>query len=233
MSPEVDISDVPNRPGTYERFRVVAPITYKGHAAIDHELDDLKAAIQDLPVADVFMTATPPTGRRNDADVERFYPSPEAYMYAVADALHEEYKAITDAGFVLQLDLAATSARHPSAIEQRVEVVNYALRDIPEEMVRYHHCWGSMNHPHTMDVPLKDILHEMLKIKAQAYSIEAAPSTRARVDGVARRQAAGRKDSHPRHHLAPDKRRRASRIGCMANQELRQRGRQRQRDCGC
>ena len=174
MLPEVDISDVPNRPGNHERFRVVAPVSYKGQAAVKEDIDNLKSASRGLPVADVFMTATPPTGRREDADVEKFYPNTEAYMYAVADALHEEYQAITDAGFILQLDLAATSGRNPTSIEQRVEVLNYALRDIPEEQVRYHHCWGSMNHPHTTDVPLKDIVHEMLKIKAQAYSIEAA-----------------------------------------------------------
>src|SRR5262249_21174658 len=127
-----------------------------------------------LPVAEAFMTATPPTGRRNDADVLKFYPNAEAYMYAVADALHEEYMAITEAGFILPLDLAATSAQQPPALQQRVEVLNYALRDIPEEQVRYHHCWGSMNHPHTTDVPVKNIVREMLKIKAQAYSIEAA-----------------------------------------------------------
>ena len=174
MLPEVDISDVPNRPGNYERFRVVAPVTYKGQAAVKQDIDNLKSALQDVPVADAFMTATPPTGRGSDANWKKFYPNTEAYMYAVADALHEEYKAITDAGFILQLDLAATSGRDPTAIEQRVEVLNYALRDIPEEKVRYHHCWGSMNHPHTTDVPLKDIVHGMLKIKAQAYSIEAA-----------------------------------------------------------
>jgi 5-methyltetrahydropteroyltriglutamate--homocysteine methyltransferase len=174
MPPEVDISDVPNRPGNYERFRVVAPITYIGQAAVQQDIDNLKGALRGATVSDAFVTATPPTGRRNDADVLKFYPSDEAYMYAVADALHEEYKAITDAGFILQLDLAATSAQHSAAIEQRVEVVNYALRDIPEEQVRYHHCWGSMNQPHTSDVPLKDFVHHMLKIKAQAYSIEAA-----------------------------------------------------------
>jgi 5-methyltetrahydropteroyltriglutamate--homocysteine methyltransferase len=174
MLPEVDISDVPNRPGNYERFRVVGPITYIGQAAVQRDIATLKEAVSGLPVADVFMTATPPTGRRTDADVQKFYPSDEAYMYAIADALHEEYRAITDAGFILQLDLAATSAQGAAAIEQRVEVVNYALRDIPEEQVRYHHCWGSMNTPHTTDVPLKDFVQQMLKLKAQAYSIEAA-----------------------------------------------------------
>jgi 5-methyltetrahydropteroyltriglutamate--homocysteine methyltransferase len=174
MPPEVSIDDVPNRPGNFQRFQVVAPITYTGQAAIERDIATLKEAATGLPVADIFMTATPPTGRRNDSDVRKFYASDEAYLYAVADALHEEYKAITDAGFILQLDLSATNPGSPHPIEQRIEVTNYALRDIPEEQVRYHHCWGSMNHPHTTDTALRDIVHLLLKIKAQAYSIEAA-----------------------------------------------------------
>jgi 5-methyltetrahydropteroyltriglutamate--homocysteine methyltransferase len=174
MLPEVPIDDLPNLPGNYERFRVVSPIKYRGYAAVQQDIDNLKSALGGQTVADAFLTATPPTGRRNDADMLRFYPNYDAYMYAIADALHEEYRAIVDAGFILQLDLAATSAGGLAAIDQRVEVLNYALRDIPEDRVRYHHCWGSMNHPHTTDVPLKDIVHQMLKIKAQAYSIEAA-----------------------------------------------------------
>ncbi len=173
MSPEVSIADVPNRPGNYERFQVVGPIAYTGQAALQRDIDSLKSALQGLDVVDAFLTAVPPTGRTTDTDVLKFYPSESAYMYAVADALYEEYKAITDAGFILQLDLAATSRTNKHAIDERVEVVNQALRDIPEERVRYHHCWGSMNHPHTTDVPLKDFVDALLKIKAQAYSIEA------------------------------------------------------------
>ena len=174
MPPEVDISDMPNRPGTGERFRVVAPITYTGQAEVRRDIDTLKTALQGLTVADAFITATPPTGRRADADIQKFYPDDRSYMYAVADALHEEYRAITDAGFILQLDLASTSTHNPQAIDERVEVVNHALRGIPEEQVRYHHCWGSMNHPHTTDTPLREFVQAMLRIKAQAYSIEAA-----------------------------------------------------------
>ena len=163
MLPEVSIDELPNLPGNYERFRVVGPVSYTGQAAVQHDIATLKAAASGLHVADMFMTATPPTGRRTDTDVLKFYPNEDAYMYAVADALHEEYRAITDAGLILQLDLAATSRQNGAAIEQRVEVVNYALRDIPEEQVRYHHCWGSMNRPHTTDVPLKDFVRTCSK----------------------------------------------------------------------
>jgi 5-methyltetrahydropteroyltriglutamate--homocysteine methyltransferase len=152
----------------------VGPITYKGQAEVRRDIEALTTALQGLHVADAFITATPPSGRRADADILKFYPSHGAYAYAVADALHEEYQAITDAGFILQLDLASTSGHNPQAVEERVELVNHALRDIPEEQVRYHHCWGSMNTPHTTDPPLKDFVQAMLRIKAQAYSIEAA-----------------------------------------------------------
>ena len=174
MLPEVSIDDLPNRPGNYERFTVVGPITYQGQSSVQRDVDNLHAALNGLAYADAFLTAVPPTGRTTDADIRKFYSSDSAYMYAVADALTEEYKAVVDAGFILQLDLAATANNNRFAMQERVEVVNYALRDIPEEKVRYHHCWGSMNSPHTQDVPLRTFVEHMLKIKAQAYSIEAA-----------------------------------------------------------
>jgi 5-methyltetrahydropteroyltriglutamate--homocysteine methyltransferase len=101
--------------------------------------------------------------------------------------MHEEYKAIVDAGFVVQLDLglparnqvlpgkpAPTWEELRRASEMQIEAYNHALRGIPEDRVRYHLCWGSMNTPHTSDVPLKDIVDLILRINAQAYSIEAA-----------------------------------------------------------
>jgi 5-methyltetrahydropteroyltriglutamate--homocysteine methyltransferase len=101
--------------------------------------------------------------------------------------MHEEYKAIVDAGFIVQLDLGlparnqiipgkhyATWEETRRASEMQIEAYNHALRGIPEDRVRYHLCWGSMNTPHTTDVPLKDIVDLILRINAQAYSIEAA-----------------------------------------------------------
>src|SRR6185369_12961143 len=100
--------------------------------------------------------------------------------------MREEYQAIVDAGFIVQLDLglparnqvlpgkaAPTWTELSHVSELQVEAYNHALRDIPEDRVRYHLCWGSMNTPHTTDIPLRDIVHLILKIKAQAYSIEA------------------------------------------------------------
>ena len=188
MLPEVSLDDVPNLPGNYERFSVTGPVTYRGQALVQRDIDTLKAATEGLDVADVFITAaTPMMARRSDRNVLEHYPSQEAYLYALADALHDEYQAITDAGCLLQIELGVLNPRRqmldnasPTPEEMRhamdlgVDIVNHALRGIPEERVRYHHCWGSMNSPHTQDAPLRDIVHSMFKIKAQAYGVEAA-----------------------------------------------------------
>jgi 5-methyltetrahydropteroyltriglutamate--homocysteine methyltransferase len=180
MPPEVDISEVPNRPGNYERLRVVGPISYKGQAAIARDIQRLKDAMTGLDFADAFVPADLPSRRRTDEDILKFYPSIAAYLYAVADALRDEYRAIADAELIVQLDLAALTGNSRSAqapthsVDQNIEIINHALQGIPEGQVRYHHCWGSMNQPHTTDAPLSTFVHSMLRINAQAYSVEAA-----------------------------------------------------------
>src|SRR5262249_20952027 len=144
-----------NLPGNYERFDVVGPISYTGDALVDRDIRTLRAALDGLRVADAFMTATTPMmGRAGDRNILDHYSSEQAYMYALADALHDEYKSITDAGFILQVELGAVNPRrqlrdpHASvedirkATDERVELLNHALRDVPEDQVRYHHCWG-------------------------------------------------------------------------------------------
>src|SRR5262249_48031491 len=90
---------------------VTGPIRYKGQAHVRNDIATLKAAVDGLDVSDAFITAVAPTARNNDRDVEKVYSSREAYLYDVADALHDEYKAITDAGFIVQCDFAALNAR--------------------------------------------------------------------------------------------------------------------------
>jgi 5-methyltetrahydropteroyltriglutamate--homocysteine methyltransferase len=167
---------------------LVAPVKYVGHAAVGVDIDNLKLALEGHTVADAFLTAATPVSRRSDRNVLEFYPSEQAYLYALADAMRVEYKAITDAGFILQLDYAvlnpqehvlkgkldATDDDRLAAMELGVEVVNHALQGISEERVRYHHCWGSSNRPHIEDVPLKQFVSTMLKLKTQAYGVEAA-----------------------------------------------------------
>ncbi len=187
MPPDVSLDDVPVR-GDAELFRLTTPIGYAGQDAVQRDIDTLKVAIGDAPVADAFLTAVAPTARKSDRDVERFYGSEHEYLYALADALREEYRAITDAGLILQVDWAALNPQGQLLIgrtdasdeemrrarEVGVEVLNHALAGIPEAQVRYHHCWGSNNRPHTTDTSLEEILPQLLKIRAQAYVIEAA-----------------------------------------------------------
>ena len=113
------------------------------------------------------------------------YPTADAFLEAIAQALAVEYRAIVEAGFVLQLDDPGLPDTwdmldpHPTLDEYRryamlrVEVLNHALRRIPEDRVRFHICWGSWHGPHVTDLPLRDIVEVMLHVKAQAYSVEA------------------------------------------------------------
>jgi 5-methyltetrahydropteroyltriglutamate--homocysteine methyltransferase len=193
MLPEVSMDEVARSGADQEHnrspfFRLTGPVSYIGQLAVYSDIETFNSALQGLAVADAFIPAATPLSRRGDTNFLSFYPSEEAYLYALADALHEEYKAITDAGFILQLDFAvlnpqehllksrpdASDRDKRHAMELGVEITNHALRDIPEERVRYHHCWGSDNRPHLFDVPLKEFAEIMLKINAQAYGIEAA-----------------------------------------------------------
>ncbi len=164
---------------------VTGPITYQGQALVQRDIANFQAALAGLPFVEAFMPSATPS--RADVDTDQIYPSESAYLYALAEAMHEEYKAIVDAGFVVQLDLGLPArnqvlpgnanpgwAELRRASEMQIEAYNHALEGIPQDRVRYHLCWGSMNTPHTTDVPLKDIVDLILKINAQAYSIEAA-----------------------------------------------------------
>jgi 5-methyltetrahydropteroyltriglutamate--homocysteine methyltransferase len=160
------------------------PIAYKGHGALQTDIANLKAALTGLNVEEAFLPATSPTNieaqRRNE-----YYPTDEAYLQAIADAMREEYQGIIDAGFLLQIDdprLVTYYVSNPGlTVEQcrrwaevRVEVLNYALRGIPPENVRFHTCYGINIGPRVHDMPLQDIVDIMLKVNAGAYSFEAA-----------------------------------------------------------
>jgi 5-methyltetrahydropteroyltriglutamate--homocysteine methyltransferase len=160
------------------------PIAYKGQEVLQRDIDNLKAALQDVQVAEAFMPAASPTDIESQRPNE-FYPTEEAYLYAIAEAMREEYRAIVGAGFLLQIDdprLVTYYVANPGlSIEQcrewaalRVEVLNYALRDIPPERVRFHTCYGINIGPRIHEMPLKDIVDIMLKVNAGAYSFEAA-----------------------------------------------------------
>jgi 5-methyltetrahydropteroyltriglutamate--homocysteine methyltransferase len=166
------------------RCIVNGPITYVGQKLVQRDIANLKAAAKAAQV-DAFLPVVAPASAL-PYPTDEYYGKDEKFLWALADALHEEYKAVTDAGLIAQIDDAFLPYMHekmvpPASLKQylkwadlRVEALNHALTGIPEERSRYHICWGSWNGPHVFDVPIKDILPIILKIKVGAYSFEAA-----------------------------------------------------------
>jgi 5-methyltetrahydropteroyltriglutamate--homocysteine methyltransferase len=160
------------------------PVKYTGQAAIQRDVDNLKAAVAGVRIEEAFMTAVSPATLQILPN--EYYKSSEEYTWALAEAIREEYKAIVDAGFILQIDdpalvdlydwwfsLTGDMAGYRKWAEFQVEAVNHALEGIPQDRVRFHICWGSWHGPHTGDVPLREIADLLIKVKAQAYSVEA------------------------------------------------------------
>lgn len=161
------------------------PITYTGTAAVQRDIDNFRAALGGLDVTDAFLPVAAPAsvepGRKNE-----FYASEEEYVFALAEALRTEYETIAGAGFLLQVDDAwitalwdrmlpnADVAQYQRYCRLRIDALNHALRNVPEERVRYHICWGSWHGPHSTDIPLRDLAELMLRVKARAYLFEAA-----------------------------------------------------------
>jgi len=160
------------------------PIKYVGEADVHTDLANLKAALPGLEPSDVFMTAISPSNLELYYE-NKYYATEEEYLTALADAMHVEYKAIVDAGFILQVDdprMATHYNRTPSAsvdecrnfIAARVEAVNHALRGIPEDRVRFHTCYSVNIAPRVFDFELRHFVDLMLRVRAGAYVIEAA-----------------------------------------------------------
>ena len=149
------------------------PVAWKDRDAIDRDITNLKTAVEGANPGEVFMTAASP-GIVAIYHKDRFYGSEEAYLYAVADALKEEYDAIHRAGFLLQLDCPDLTGHTRKTVELGVEVLNYALRDIPSDRMRLHVCWGNAEGPHHLDVPLEEVIELLLTAKPAGLSIEGA-----------------------------------------------------------
>jgi 5-methyltetrahydropteroyltriglutamate--homocysteine methyltransferase len=162
------------------------PITWRGDAHVQRDIDNFRAALREVRPADTFMTAASPGVVWNFLENE-YYPDDEAYVFAIADAMKHEYRAIVGAGFVLQLDapdLAMGWNRYVFAdktiddfrkvADMHVEAMNHALADVPADRVRLHLCWGNYEGPHMRDIPLGRILDIALKTKADAISFEGA-----------------------------------------------------------
>jgi 5-methyltetrahydropteroyltriglutamate--homocysteine methyltransferase len=161
----------------------VGPVVYQGQEAIRADIRRFKAALTACGVEQGFMTSVAPGSASRLAN--SYYKTDEELLFACADAMREEYKAIIDAGLILQLDDPSIAENwdmiNPEpAVEDykkfsmvRVAALNHAIKGFPEERLRFHLCWGSWHGPHTTDIPLRDIVDVMLAINCQAYSFEA------------------------------------------------------------
>ena len=162
----------------------VGPISYVGHSDVQADIDNFRAGLEGTTPPEIYLPAITP-GTVEHWLKNEHYASQEEFLFAVADALAIEYKIIVDAGFLLQIDdpdLPDAWQIHPDMdvpayrkfAQLRVDALNHALRDIPEESIRFHTCWGSYHGPHMFDIPLADIADIILNVKAAGYSIEAS-----------------------------------------------------------
>jgi 5-methyltetrahydropteroyltriglutamate--homocysteine methyltransferase len=170
-----------------ERSICAGQITYIGQEEIRKDIETFRRALTEanVEVAETFMCVLAP-GWLEHFFYNEHYRSEEEYIFALADAIRHEYKAIVDAGFILQIDDPALPdtwdmivpnpgiQEYRKFAEVRIDALNHALEGLPEDRIRYHICWGSWHGPHTHDLPLKHVVDLMLKVKAGAYSVEAA-----------------------------------------------------------
>ena len=170
----------------FPRPLCVGPMAWTHPETVETDLANFRDALDGVDVAGAFMTASSP-GILDLRIANQHYPTEEAYVYALAEMMKVEYRAIADAGFVLQVDAPEMAMgrnwarfRDGSLEDFRwvmglwVEALNYALEGVPEERVRYHICWGNSEGPHVRDVPLRDIVDIVLQVRAGAYSVEAS-----------------------------------------------------------
>jgi 5-methyltetrahydropteroyltriglutamate--homocysteine methyltransferase len=163
----------------------VGPIKYTGQAELARDIDNFKAALKDVKVEEAFLPVAAPASVIPDRKNE-YYRSDDELQAAIAAAMRAEYKMIIDAGFLVQLDDArnavtydrmvppASFADYRRWLARQVELINHAIEGLPADRIRYHVCWGSWPGPHVSDVPLKDIIDLILKVKVGAYVIEGA-----------------------------------------------------------
>jgi len=163
----------------------VAPIAYTGQAELQRDIDNFKAALKGVGVAEAFLPVAAPASVIPDRTNE-YYQNDEELIRAIGAAMRTEYRMIIDAGFILQLDDAraavtydrmvppASFADYRNWLALQVDVLNEAIAGLPADRIRYHVCWGSWPGPHTTDVALKDIVDLILGMKVGAYVIEGA-----------------------------------------------------------
>jgi 5-methyltetrahydropteroyltriglutamate--homocysteine methyltransferase len=160
------------------------PIAYRDREPILRNIENFQAALAPVSVEEAFLTAVAPASTAYDG-VNEYYSNEKEYIYAIAEALREEYQAIHKAGVLLQVDDAVLANMYDELVQTspqryrewanlRIEALNHALTGIPEDRIRYHVCFGSWHVPHVADAPLSEIVDLIVKVRAGAYSIEAA-----------------------------------------------------------
>ena len=163
----------------------VGPIKYTGQAELQRDIDNSKGALKVVKAEEAFLPVAAPASVIPDRKNE-YYKSDGELQAAIAEAMRTEYKMIVDSGFLLQLDDARSAVTFdrmvPPAsfvdyrgwLAHQVDILNHAIEGLPADRIRYHVCWGSWPGPHTSDVPLRDIVDLILKVKVGAYVIEGA-----------------------------------------------------------
>ncbi len=166
-------------------WHVTGPIKYTGQDAIQRDIAHLKAAMKAVNVTDGFLPVVAPASVAPERQEEHYKSSDES-LFAIAEALREEYRAIVDAGLILQIDDAFLATYYdvmvpPQSLADykawasvRIDALNHAIKGLPPERMRYHVCWGSWNGPHTNDVAVADIIDLILRINVGGYSLELA-----------------------------------------------------------
>jgi 5-methyltetrahydropteroyltriglutamate--homocysteine methyltransferase len=168
------------------RIEIKSKLKYTGQAQVQRDIANLKSAVGKAKVAGGFLPVVAPASALPGAKFDGVYKNEQEFLFGLAEALRDEYKAIADAGLMLQIDDAflpymyekmvppMTLSDYRKWAELRIDALNHALEGIPPEKARYHICWGSWNGPHMFDVPMKDIVDLVLKVKVGAYLFEAA-----------------------------------------------------------
>jgi 5-methyltetrahydropteroyltriglutamate--homocysteine methyltransferase len=166
------------------QFYCIGPLQYTGQEAVQTDIDNLKAALAGVQTVEAFIPAVA-VGTVEHWVANEYYPTDEAFLFALADALREEYRAIVDAGFILQLDnpnlpdgfglyTDLDVPAYRKFQELRIAALNHSIEGLPARRIRMHVCWGAHKGPHNTDIPLKDIVDLMLDVQVETYSIEAA-----------------------------------------------------------
>jgi 5-methyltetrahydropteroyltriglutamate--homocysteine methyltransferase len=162
----------------------VGPIEMRDTQSISRDIDNLKAGLQGVRVEEAFLTTVAPASTAYNG-INDYYPTEEEYVFAIADALREEYLKVYESGLLLQVDDAVLANMYDYLVsvspenykrwaQLRVDALNHALKGIPEDRIRYHICFGSWHVPHVADAPLAEMIDLILQVKAGAYSFEAA-----------------------------------------------------------